>query len=135
MVFNDFRVNVLVWRNLLVSAWRFSCDESDANCAHMLLKEALKRGLTERQELKGRTLCDWPKRNKSPEWACIAAFYLLLEIHYLPDKDECLAAFVFFWLSEKKCDSAEIAMENFPDHLKVSFPDRVDFWINSFFNI
>jgi len=134
MTFNDYRVSVLSWRHYLLHDWQKNCPETDANCAYMLLCEARKRELTEKKELKGNTLKSWPNQHKSPEWACKTAFFLLLDEKYVPDKDETLAAFVFYWLTEHKPVSADAAFSLFPDYIKGIMADRVIYWMNAFFN-
>jgi hypothetical protein len=134
MNYNDYRVAVLEWRNLLVRAWSFICREGDAECARILVDDARMRGLTERQELKGATLRNMPNGNKSPEWVCKAAFYLLLENEYVPNRDETLAALVFYWLKESPVAALEDALEAFPEYLMAAAGERVKHWMGIYFD-
>jgi len=133
MNYIEYKQNVLSWRNSLIQAWAFSCVGTDSDCAYMLLSIARKLGLTDRDDLSGGVMKTWPRKQIAPSWACSAALVLLISNKYLPNKDEILAAMIFYWLTDNEIQSVDDGLENYPVYLKDEFSDQVEYWIRSYF--
>jgi len=111
---------VLQHRHQMISAFNYRCDNTPANCAHILTQHAIRRGyVPERESVRGETLRIWTQRERAPgraapNWACKAACELALEAGFVPTSMEDLACVAWLWLDGHPQTTVEAALSSFP---------------------